>query len=148
MTLHIGPHQSRPDMPEKPLQIVRSLEIGICSVETKQLGFPTTGWQQRLPLVALRSKPAILQSWGPACGGVVPRLRRVPFAAVRHLSPRDFVNALARDLKASGVVVGSNYRFGHKVRDKMTYSAYCFPIILSSCMFRHPSLADDCIWCS
>lgn len=72
------------------------------------------GWPQRLPLVALRSRPAILRGWAPACGGVVPHLRRVPFAAVRHLSPREFVTALALDMKASGVVVGCNYRFGFK----------------------------------
>lgn len=45
----------------------------------------------------------------------MPRLRTIPFAAVRQLSPRDFVDALANDLQAAGVVVGRNYRFGYKV---------------------------------
>jgi len=72
------------------------------------------GWPQRLPLVAPQQRPTVLCQWSEACGGSVPRLRSIPFAAVRQLSPRDFVAALARDLQAAGVVVGQNYRFGFK----------------------------------
>ncbi len=57
----------------------------------------------------------MLCSWSAACHGTVPRLRSIPFAAVRQLSPRDFVTALAHDLLAAGIVVGRNYRFGFKV---------------------------------
>jgi FAD synthase len=41
-------------------------------------------------------------------------MRCVPFGAVRQLSPEDFVSALVHDLRAAGVVVGLNYRFGFK----------------------------------
>lgn len=124
------------------------LAFGICSMETKQLGFSNSGWQQRLPLVALRSRPAILQSWAPACGGVVPRLRCVPFAAVRQLSPLDFVTALVRDLKASGVVVGCNYRFGHKVGETIRQSKYCCSIFMPLSVCQRFSTFINCIWIS
>ncbi|KAK9849118.1 hypothetical protein WJX84_009470, partial [Apatococcus fuscideae] len=48
--------------------------------------------------------------------GHTPRQRYVPFAAVRHLQPEDFVAMLAEDLQVAGVVVGENYRFGYKAR--------------------------------
>lgn len=74
------------------------------------------GWQVRLPLVAPSERTAVLRSWAPFCDGRAPRMRCVPFGAVRQLSPRDFVATLAEDLKAAGVVVGVNYRFGFKAR--------------------------------
>ncbi len=57
----------------------------------------------------------VLQSWAPFCCGNAPIERRLPFAAVRGMSPEDFVKLLASDLRAAGVVVGTNYRFGYKV---------------------------------
>ena len=41
-----------------------------------------------------------------------PRLRTLPFALIRRLSPEQFVALLAEDLGAAGVVAGRNYRFG------------------------------------
>ena len=68
----------------------------------------------RLPLVAPSERAAVLRGWTSHCGGKTPRMRCVPFGAVRQLSPEDFVSALAHDLRAAGVVVGLNYRFGFK----------------------------------
>lgn len=78
------------------------------------------GWQVRLPLVAPSERTAVLHSWAPFCHGRAPRMRCVPFGAVRQLSPRDFVATLAEDLKAAGVVVGVNYRFGFKAAGTAT----------------------------
>ena len=61
-------------------------------------------------------REAVLRSWASHCSGVVPRERCLPFAAVRGLSPQGFVQLLAEDLHAAGVVVGENYRFGYKAR--------------------------------
>lgn len=69
----------------------------------------------RLPLVAPSERGAVLRGWAPHCAGKTPCMRCVPFSAVRQLSPEDFVSALAHDLRAAGVVVGLNYRFGYKV---------------------------------
>ncbi len=74
----------------------------------------TAGWQVRLPLVAPSERAAVLRGWASHCSGKTPRMRCVPFGAVRQLSPGDFVSALAHDLRAAGVVVGLNYRFGFK----------------------------------
>ncbi len=57
----------------------------------------------------------MLQSWAPFCCGCGPIEKRLPFAAVRSMSPEDFVGLLSLDLGATGVVVGTNYRFGYKV---------------------------------
>ncbi len=59
------------------------------------------GWPPRLPLVADSDRPRILASWARHCAGCIPRQRYVPFAAVRHLSPEDFVAMLAEDLQVS-----------------------------------------------
>lgn len=69
-------------------------------------------------MVAPVDREAVLQSWAPYCRGIVPQERCLPFAAVRSLSPEDFVQLLASDLHASGVVVGMNYRFGYRVRPR------------------------------
>ena len=74
------------------------------------------GWPRRLPLVSPGSREEVLRSWAPYCDGMVPREHCLPFAAVRALSPQDFVQLLAGDLHAAGVVVGENYRFGYKAR--------------------------------
>lgn len=86
------------------------------------------GWPQRLPLVSPEDREEVLRSWAPHCGGAVPRERCLPFAAVRDLSPQDFVQLLARDLRASGLVVGENYRFGYRVRlpcSLKSHSCWC-----------------------
>jgi len=44
---------------------------------------------------------------------VVPvRQRYIPFAAIRALSPQEFVDLIVKDLGAAGAVCGANYRFG------------------------------------
>ena len=70
------------------------------------------GWEPRRPLVAPCDRARVLGSWAPACGGVAPRQRIVPFAAVRSMEPEEFVEALTEGLGARGVVVGEGHRFG------------------------------------
>ncbi len=41
-----------------------------------------------------------------------PRQRMVPFHEIRTMSPEAFVQVLAKELGAAGVVAGRNYRFG------------------------------------
>ncbi|KAK9916307.1 hypothetical protein WJX75_001070 [Coccomyxa subellipsoidea] len=72
------------------------------------------GWPERPPLVAESDRPRVLTSWAPYCEGVLPCQRLIPFAAVRQLSPEDFVRALALNMKVCGVVVGKGFRFGYK----------------------------------
>ncbi len=57
------------------------------------------GWPTRLPLVAASDRERVLQMWGPACRGATPMQRFVPFAAVRSMSPEDFVRCLAQELQ-------------------------------------------------
>ncbi len=59
------------------------------------------GWPERQPLVAVSDRPRVLTSWAAYCGGVVPLQRYIPFAAVRQLSPNDFVKVLALNLKVA-----------------------------------------------
>lgn len=76
------------------------------------------GWPPRRPLVAPCDRARVLGSWAPACGGVAPRQRIVPFAAVRSMEPEAFVEALTGPggLGARGVVVGEGHRFGRDAR--------------------------------
>ena len=59
------------------------------------------GWPARLSLVADSDRPRILAGWTQDCRGHTPRQRYVPFAAVRHLQPEEFVAMLAEDLQVS-----------------------------------------------
>lgn len=98
------------------------------------------GWQPRKPLVAPCDRPRVLDLWAkqlhPAAagssngssdalpdaqrqqqqeedGGIVPiRQHYIPFSAIRSMSPEEFVELIVKDLKAAGVVAGTNYRFG------------------------------------
>jgi len=73
------------------------------------------GWEERQPIVAPVDRPRILHLWGAKnAQGLVPQQRYLPFDQVRSMSPREFVEFLVYDLKANGVVVGRNYRFGHR----------------------------------
>eukprot|EP00889_Picochlorum_renovo_P005145 jgi/Picre1/32175/NNA_007521.t1 len=72
------------------------------------------GWEPRLPLVAPCDRRRVLSSWRRVCLSAVPREHRIPFRDVRNMVPEEFVELLACDLGAKGVVVGSNYRFGYK----------------------------------
>ncbi|XP_042378463.1 FAD synthetase, chloroplastic-like [Zingiber officinale] len=72
------------------------------------------GWEPRPPIVANCDRKRVLSSWAPYCGNEVPLEYSVQFSNVRHLTPRQFVERLSKDLKVSGVVAGANYRFGYK----------------------------------
>lgn len=69
-------------------------------------------WEPRLPIVPLCERWSVLESWAPYCGNSTPRMRYLPFKEIRSMSPEDFVEVLARKLCATGIVAGSNYRFG------------------------------------
>ncbi|XVF67037.1 hypothetical protein PTKIN_Ptkin10aG0088800 [Pterospermum kingtungense] len=72
------------------------------------------GWEPRPPVVAQCDRKRVLSSWSPYCGNVAPKEFQVQFMSVRHLSPRQFVEKLAKELGVCGVVAGENYRFGYK----------------------------------
>ncbi|XP_057818340.1 FAD synthetase, chloroplastic isoform X2 [Cryptomeria japonica] len=72
------------------------------------------GLEKRLPVVAKCDRKRALSLWAPLCGGMVPHEYHVQFAQVRSLSPRQFVESLSKELGVTGVVAGSNYRFGYK----------------------------------
>ncbi|MBA0572505.1 hypothetical protein Golob_002841, partial [Gossypium lobatum] len=101
------------------------------------------GWDPRPPVVAQCDRERVLSSWAPYCGNVAPKEFQVQFMSVRHLSPRQFVEKLARELGVCGVVAGENYRFGYKAAgdaselvrlcDEFGMGAY----IINSVMDRH-----------
>lgn len=72
------------------------------------------GWEHRAPIVAKCDRKRVLSSWFPYCGNMVPEEFEIEFSSVRHLSPRQFVEKLAKELRVRGVVAGENYRFGYK----------------------------------
>lgn len=94
------------------------------AVEASKMGSPVllsfTGmaevlqWEKRLPIVAPCDRKRVMSLWAEVCGGIAPREYHLEFAKVRHLSPRDFVEKLAKELHIKGVVAGANYRFGYK----------------------------------
>lgn len=53
----------------------------------------------------------MLSSWAPYCGNVVPVEFHLEFSHVRHLSPRQFVERLSKELKVNGVVAGILFFF-------------------------------------
>lgn len=57
------------------------------------------GWPKRLPLVADCDRERVLQTWASACHGMTPLEHKLPFTAVRKLSPEEFVRLLAQDLQ-------------------------------------------------
>lgn len=60
----------------------------------------------RVPIVAKCDRKRVLSSWAPLCGNVTPLEFQVEFSNVRHLTPREFVEKLSKDLRVSGVVAG------------------------------------------
>ncbi|KAM0943703.1 putative FAD synthase [Dioscorea sansibarensis] len=72
------------------------------------------GWEYRPPIVAKCDRKHVLSSWAPYCGNVIPLEYEVDFSKVRHLTPRQFVERLSKELRVSGVVAGENYRFGYR----------------------------------
>ncbi|XP_020589280.1 FAD synthetase, chloroplastic-like isoform X2 [Phalaenopsis equestris] len=72
------------------------------------------GWETRPPIVAKCDRKRVLSSWAPYCSNIVPLEYHIDFAKVRHLTPRQFVERLSKELRVGGVVAGANYRFGYK----------------------------------
>ncbi|OVA02022.1 FAD synthetase [Macleaya cordata] len=72
------------------------------------------GWEPRPPIVAKCDRKRVLNTWAPYCGNVAPAEFSVEFSSVRHLTPRQFVEKLSKELGVCGVVAGENYRFGYK----------------------------------
>ncbi|MQM14065.1 hypothetical protein Taro_046992 [Colocasia esculenta] len=72
------------------------------------------GWENRAPIVAKCDRRRVLTSWAPFCGDITPLEYHVEFSKVRHLSPREFVERLSKELGIIGVVAGENYRFGYR----------------------------------
>ncbi|KAF5747397.1 FAD synthetase 2 chloroplastic [Tripterygium wilfordii] len=73
------------------------------------------GWEPRAPIVAKCDRKRVLSSWAPYCGNnVAPEEFQIEFSSVRHLTPRQFVEKLSKELEVCGVVAGENYRFGYK----------------------------------
>jgi FAD synthetase len=80
----------------------------------------------RKPLTPDEDRGRVLRSWQAACGGLCPIERRIPFAAIRNLSPQAFVALLAETLGVAGVVAGENYRFGVQCAVFLSFSALWF----------------------
>ncbi|KAJ4830639.1 hypothetical protein Tsubulata_036751 [Turnera subulata] len=72
------------------------------------------GTSDQAPIVAKCDRNRVLSSWAPYCGNVAPAEFQIEFSSVRHLSPRQFVEKLCKELGVCGVVAGENYRFGYK----------------------------------
>ncbi|KAL5761347.1 hypothetical protein ACOSP7_017611 [Xanthoceras sorbifolium] len=72
------------------------------------------GWEHRAPIVAKCDRKRVLSSWAPYCGNMTPAEFQIEFSSVRHLTPRQFVEKLSKELRVCGVVAGKNYRFGYK----------------------------------
>ena len=60
----------------------------------------------RAPIVAKCDRKRVLSSWAPYCGNMAPTEFQVEFSSVRHLTPREFVEKLSKDLRVRGVVAG------------------------------------------
>ncbi|KAL4199902.1 hypothetical protein AMTRI_Chr03g53620 [Amborella trichopoda] len=94
------------------------------AIQASKAGFPfllsfvgmaeVLGWEQRAPIVPKCDRNRVLSLWVPLCGNMIPLECRVEFSTVRHLTPRQFVERLSKELGVSGVVAGENYRFGYK----------------------------------
>ena len=72
------------------------------------------GWAPKLAVVAETDRARVLATWAEVCGGKTPGEVVVPFADVRRMPPEAFVAFLKDTLNVSGIVAGSDYRFGFK----------------------------------
>lgn len=61
----------------------------------------------RLPVVARCDRARVMSLWAEHCGDVVPQEYMLEFSKVRSLSPEQFVEKLASELKVKGVVAGT-----------------------------------------
>lgn len=73
----------------------------------------TLGWPPRAPVVAPIERAGILRGWSAEVEKKVG-YKVLQFSDVRALSPKEFVDLLVTDLGATGLVCGSDWRFGHK----------------------------------
>ncbi|CAN8298737.1 unnamed protein product [Cochlearia groenlandica] len=78
------------------------------------------GWETRAPIVAKCDRKRVLTSWDSYCGSKAPLEYEIEFSSVRHLTPRQFVEKLSKELRVCGVVAGENYRFGYKASGDAT----------------------------
>ncbi|VVB13702.1 unnamed protein product [Arabis nemorensis] len=78
------------------------------------------GWEPRAPIVAKCDRKRVLTSWASYCGNRAPIEYEIEFASVRHLTPRQFVEKLSKELRVRGVVAGENYRFGYRASGDAT----------------------------
>ncbi|RZC73564.1 hypothetical protein C5167_049037 [Papaver somniferum] len=78
------------------------------------------GWDPRAPVVAKCDRKRVFNSWASYCNDVAPAEFSVEFSSIRHLSPRQFVEKLSKELGVRGVVAGENYRFGYKAAGDVT----------------------------
>ncbi|KAG0602545.1 hypothetical protein M758_10G021800 [Ceratodon purpureus] len=76
------------------------------------------GWEPKLPVVASDDRARVLESWGKHCRDMVPKEHVLEFAKIRKLSPEQFVEKLANELKVKGAVAGADYRFGFRASGK------------------------------
>lgn len=67
----------------------------------------TRAWACRLPVVAPCDRTRVMGLWAKYCGDMVPQEHMLDFAKVRSLSPEQFVEKLAFELKVKGVVAGT-----------------------------------------
>ena len=71
------------------------------------------GWTPKLAVVAETDRARVLATWADPCAAFSPGEVVVPFADVRRMPPRR--SWLLKDtLGVSGIVAGSDYRFGFK----------------------------------
>ncbi|KAM1540893.1 hypothetical protein PS1_010894 [Malus domestica] len=78
------------------------------------------GWKPRASIVAKCDRKRVLSSWASYCGDMAPAEFEIEFSSVRHLTPRQFVEKLLKELGVRGIVAGENYRFGYKAAGDAT----------------------------
>lgn len=72
------------------------------------------GWPSRPPIVAKCDRKRVLSSWAPLCGNIAPIEFQVEFSNVRHLTPRQFVEKLSKDLRVRTIDLDIGHLGTHK----------------------------------
>ncbi|KAE8023022.1 hypothetical protein FH972_008776 [Carpinus fangiana] len=95
------------------------------------------GWEPRAPIVAKCDRKRVLSSWAPYCSGMAPAEFQIEFSSVRHLTPRQFVEKLSKELGVHGVVAGENYRFGYRAAgDALELVRLCEEYGMEACIIK------------
>ncbi|XP_022139223.1 FAD synthetase 2, chloroplastic-like [Momordica charantia] len=95
------------------------------------------GWEPRAPVVAQCDRKRVLSSWAPYCRNSAPSEYQIEFSSVRHLTPREFVEKLSKELGVRGVVAGESYRFGYKAAgDAVELVKLCEEYGLGACIIK------------